>query len=118
MVSIDNEHWLNREGQRLAACRAGAQFLSLTLPSGQPKSFGWCHAACAAGGDLAVARKRDPAYLATAWTIAVDLGLERAIDAFAQGEGALQRHFFELFDALCGKLKQLQIVTRSASEYP
>lgn len=108
MVSIDNEHWLNREGQRLAACRAGAQFLSLT-PAERLTEILWLASRSMRGaGDLAVVRKRDPAYLETASTIAINLGLCHAIEAFTNGEDALEKCFFELFDALCEELRQLQ----------
>ncbi|MDE1918029.1 MAG: hypothetical protein KGJ57_19375 [Sphingomonadales bacterium] len=105
MGRSENERWLNGRGQVLAACRAGAQSLTLT-PAERLTEIVWLvHRCLRSTGDLLVVRRRDPAYLETASTIALNLGLPRAIEAFTQGEGALETRFFELLDDMCEELR-------------
>lgn len=56
-------------------------------------------------GDLTTARALDPAALVDARDAATILDLPRTAAAFGLTEGAFERCYFDLFDAICAELR-------------
>ncbi|WP_068084059.1 hypothetical protein [Novosphingobium rosa] len=107
MGTIENERWLSRRGEAIQILRKNYGGSALAPQDRLIEILWHVSRSMKSTGDLAAARSLDPTFIKDGLTMATALALPTAIAAFSASEGGLERCFFDVFETVCGELRQL-----------